>query len=176
MQLLFFALKVDLLPVLDVVESQMEVQYSRTGRYSTSAFVRFLRAADIPGLGSATADSTVACETYLITARGVSVNVRTVESNDGKQVFFVDQLVNPDSITVTPAGSWGNETVLSGRFATASTSAAARHLMNAFGRVVKSKFEKIGPYRVGREALAILDKGGRLTDAVQSPREFDLVR
>ena len=88
----------------------------------------------------------------------------------------MDQLANPDTVTLTPGGVWTQDIVLYGRVATASDSKASQELMRRFACAIKKQFTKIRAFYVGPKARELLDKGKRLTIAAQSPRDFDLVR
>jgi len=91
------------------------------------------------------------------------------------ETFRIDQLLNPDTVVLTPAGVRSEEVVLHGRVATVSNSQPAQRLMRLFSKAFrKHRFEKIRAFWVGPEARALLRAGTRLTISVQSPREFDL--
>jgi hypothetical protein len=45
-----------------------------------------------------------------------------------------------------------------------------------YRNAVRRRFVRVGAYWIGPEAAGLLDAGNRLTAAVQSPREYDLVR
>jgi hypothetical protein len=84
--------------------------------------------------------------------------------------------LNPKTITFTPGGYWGNDILLNGRFATASSDDVSLGLLKRFRSLVRKRFEKIKAFYVGAEAAQLLDGGKRLTIAAQSPEMFDLSR
>ncbi len=174
--ILFFALKEDLLPVLELVDSKGPLKYTPTGNYLKSEIEEGMRVfdtgAEIPSLGKASADSTVGCDTFLVCERATPINLRTAGRN-GERVC-VDQLINPDSVGFTPGGLWNEDVVLYGRIATASESQVSQALMKRFQVAIRKTFARVQYYYVGPKALALLEGGKRLTAAVQSPREFDL--
>jgi hypothetical protein len=86
----------------------------------------------------------------------------------------MDQLLNPDTVRLIPAGLWGEDIVLAGMVDTVSDSPIAQELMKRFNSAFKIQFSKVKGYWVGPEALAFLNAGKRLTIAAQSPPEFDL--
>ena len=173
-QIHFFAIEEDILPVLGAVEQVAPLKYVRTGNLTIPDFDVFTHGADIPNLGRANADSATSCESFLVTGRTVSVNVRPIRAVGGGERYCMDQLINPDTIGFTPAGIWNEEIVLSGRLGTASESAISQELMKRFHSAVRKQFTKIKAFWVGPKALVFLNAGKRLTDAVQCPREFDL--
>src|SRR5262249_22495893 len=130
--------------------------------------------ADLPNLGKATADQWTGCDSYLVCEPETSINLRTFQGYDGRERVCVDQLVNPDSVTLTHGGIWNEDVLLNGCIGTASDSEISQRLMKRFHAAVKRGFSKVRAFYVGPGALALLEKGKRLTGAVQSPRKFDL--
>jgi hypothetical protein len=199
--LLFFAIKDDLLPVLQAFEATKPVKYIRTDTLTTCNYVCFERGAAIPNLGNASNASAIGCESFLVCERGIEINLRRLKPLTnadidrrsiliggqeiavnpqplnpivGLERFAIDQLVNPDTVVFTPGGVWNEEILLHGRIATASESDASQNLMKRFQSALKKHFTKIKAFYVGPGALALLKSGKRLTASEQSPREFDL--
>jgi hypothetical protein len=173
----FFALKEDLLPVIDSVESKVPVKYALTGNFlkrqiPNGIFVVHTGGA-IPDLGRATANQSIACSTYLVTEREAPIDLRHLQAIDGERIC-VDQLVNPDSVTFTPAGIWNEDVVIHGRVATVSDTPIAQALMKRFYNPIRKTFTKLRAFYVGPNALTLLKSGKRFTGALQSPPEFDL--
>jgi hypothetical protein len=174
--ILFFALKEDLLPVLELVESKRALQYTPTGNFLRSEIEKGIRvfatAAVIPDLGKARADSSGTCEGFLVCERETAINLR-IAGKKGERIC-VDQLANPDSVTLNPGGIWNEDVVLEGGITTASDSPISQALMKRFQVAINKTFTKVKGYYVGPKALALLEEGKRLTRAVQSPTESDL--
>lgn len=173
-QLHFFALKADLLPVLEAIDAARQLQYVLTGNFESPELMAVLSDAEIPGLGSADSDAAVSCASYLVCERRQSIEVRRVEGRNGRTRYCVDQLANPDTVTFTPAGLFSDEVVLCGRVATAYQTDRTRALMKLFSAAIKARFSKVNAFQVGPAAMAWLDAGKRLTMARQSPPDFDL--
>ncbi len=169
----FFALEGDLLPVLEAVERDGGLVYVRTG-HNPEGLERFTRGAEIPGLGEADQATGSVCGAFLVVAPGTPVTIRPVKLDAGGTNHLVDQLLNPDSVVITPAGLWRGSVLLPGRVATASRSSSAQLLMRRFRRAFSRHFTKLKAYRMGPLALAMLRSGGRLTHSAQSPPEYDL--
>ncbi|MGC8542068.1 MAG: hypothetical protein ACP5QA_15765 [Phycisphaerae bacterium] len=174
-QIQFFATREDLLLVLGNVERDTALRYVRTGNQLNPHFETFQRGGDIPNLGVADRETGSVCRMFLITGNAVTVGVRTVKGADGIQRYLVDQLLNPDTVTLTPAGMWGEDTLLQGVVGTASDSVGSRELMKAFKSAFGKSFVKVQGRFVGPQAMALLNCGRRLAIAAQSPRDFDLV-
>jgi hypothetical protein len=172
----FFALRGDLLPVLELVESQGPLNYTPIGNFLGSEVEEgirvFVTGAEIPNLGKARADSSVSCEAFLVCKRETAINLRIAGKN-GERIC-VDQLANPDSVTLRPGGVWTVDIVLEGTIGTASDSELSQALMKQFQVAINTTFRKVKGYYVGPKALALLEMGKRLTAAVQSPPEDDL--
>jgi hypothetical protein len=175
--ILFFALKEDLLALLELVDSKGPLKYARVGNFPRREIENgisvFDTGAGIPNLGKATADSSAACESFLVCEREASINLRTLQRGNGERVC-IDQLANPDSVGFTPGGIWNEDVVLHGRIATASESQVSQALMKRFHAAIKRTFSKVKAFYVGPKALALLESGKRLTISAQSSREFDL--
>lgn|SRR5262245_15430405 len=177
-QILFFALKEDLLAMLELVESRGLLKYLRMGNFGSAEITdgvnAFNTGAEIPNLGRATADQSSGCDTFLVCEPESAIHLRRFQAYDGRERVCVDQLVNPDSVTFTPAGVWNEDIVLNGAIGTASDSEISQALMKRFHAAVKKTYSKVRAFYVGPKALALLESGKRLAGAAQSPREFDL--
>ncbi len=171
----FYAVLEDLVALMEIVDGQGQLKYTPMGNFLKSDFddhiSNFNVGVEIPNLGTATADSSAACESLLVSEG--SVNLRQAGIN-GERVC-VDQLINPDSVEFRPGGLWNENVVIQGRIATASQSQISQALMKRFHASMKRCFSKVGSHYVGRKALALLREGKRLTYAVQSPPECDLI-
>lgn len=175
--ILFFATRDDLLALLEQVDSKGSLNYVRMGNFLRNEIeggVNILGAgAEIPNLGKANADSSTACEAFLVCDQETPINLRTVQGDSVERVC-VDQLINPDSVEFRPAGVRSEDVVLHGRVATASESQLSQVLMKRFQASIRKMFSKVKAYYVGPQALKLLESGKRLTISAQSPREFDL--
>jgi hypothetical protein len=166
--------KEDLLQVLEAVESNGNVEYVRTGGQLTAPSLTVVgHGKDIPNLGKATSETGNFCDTFLVCKSELEIVPRSLRVL-GQERFFIDQLYNPNTVTLTPAGMWNPEILLAGRVATASDSQESQKLLKRFHSAFRRRFVKIDAYWVGHRALEVLQSGKRLTDAVQSPSECDL--
>ena len=177
--ILFFALREDLLALLELVEGKGPLKYTLMGNFlrdeMKDGISIYDRGMGIPNLGRASADSSAACEAFLVCERDTPIKPRGVQGNNGERVC-VDQLANPDSVEFQPGGIWNEDVVLHGRIATASESQFSQALMKRFQYAAKKTFTKVKSFYVGPNALVLFELGKRMTIAVQSPREFDLVK
>lgn len=170
----FFAVREDLLLALEAVERDGPLQYVRTGNELSPDFETFLRGADIPNLGVADRETGSVCNSFLVARTTVPIGVRSIKGANGVQRYLMDQLFNLDTVTLTPAGTWGEDIILQGVVGTASDSVASQELMKRFNSAFKKSFTKVQGRFVGAQALALFNAGKRLTIAAQSPPEFNL--
>lgn len=174
MQILFFALTNDLLPVLEAVEREQPVRYTKTGNQLDPVFDSWQSVSETWGLGSTNLESAVGSDRYLVTARSCVPKVRCVPCTDGSNRYCMDQLINPDSVTIAPGGTFGPDTVISGGIGTCSDSEFSRSLFALYRREIRRQYRKVRAYWVGPAAHEIFVRCGRLCSAIQSPREYDL--
>jgi hypothetical protein len=175
MQLHFYATAKDLLPIFELVEAKIPLGYTRTGLFDEDAYMTFGSGAELPTLTKALGvSSAVAGPGYLVTERPSLIHSRGIQQNDGRKKFAIDQLMNPDSIVFQHGGLYSDQILLSGRIATASDTPVATKLQRAFSTALTKKFVRVKAYWVGPDALALLERGARLTIGAASPSEFDL--
>ena len=174
-QIHFFALRDDVLPVLDAAEREIALKYVLMGQFPKMEFETFSSSEQIPHLGQSIAASAASGSSFLVTSQAVPIEVRPIETVSGVR-YCLDQLANPGTVTFSPGGRWGEDVILSGRLATVSDTPLARQLMKIFTGAFRKRFSRIRAFYVGPRAAIFLDAGKRLTAAEQSPREFDLSR
>ena len=173
-QVRFYALRGDIVPVLEAIERDGPLQYVAMDNALRADFATFHRGADIPNLGKADRDSGSACTAFVVTATTAPLTVRRIMGTDGNPRYCMDQLVNPDTVVFRPAGMWSDDILLDGLVGTASSSLIAQGLMKRFNSAINKRFTNVKAYRIGPEALALLKAGKRLTISARSSREFDL--
>jgi hypothetical protein len=170
----FFGLREDLLAVLEDVELKAPLKYVETGNRTASDFRTFTKGSDLPEVGIANSDSSAACRSYLVVRAEQSVNIRTMDGNDGRRRYLVDQLINNDAVTFTPAGLREELVVLAGHVGTAWDTVESKLLMKHFRSAISKRFARVKAFWVGPAARSILTSGGRLTMSVASPPLYDL--
>jgi len=175
----FFALRDDILPILESVESEVALKYVPMGCFFKDDLkgwiIELTSGTQIPNLGRASCKTAGGCDAFLVCARDEAIHLRDVVQAARPRVC-IDQLVNPHTVEFTPAGLVDEATpiILSGRIATASGAPVSQALMKQFHVAINKSFTKVRAFYVGSAALKLWENGARLTDAVQSPREYDL--
>ena len=168
-QLLFFMTRNDLVAFFHAVEPKRALAYFRTGSFSFAPSERFDSGADISGLGEATGDSSISCDSFLVLPRDVELQLRHV----GAQTL-IDQLVNPRSIVITPGGAHPSGALVPGRVATTYDDDPTK-LFALFGSELRRRCRKINAFHLGAEAETLWRAGSRLaTASIASPAEYDL--
>jgi|ERR1700754_4780739 len=165
-QLSFFAMRDDLLPICEGVESREKIGYVEEGYRPKLDFPSFSSAALIPSLSVAKADSAVSTTRYLIldTSQKVGFEVDRIGDRD---LYAVYQGVNPEGIELSPGGVFQDGILLSGRVATMGFTKRSNQLYRLYASRMKKRFTRVGAYYIGVSAYSCLERGWRLTAAVQ---------
>lgn len=170
----FFALPDDLLALFAAAEGRTAVCYTLAGIFDMPDMVAVHAGRELPSLYLPAAGSSIECATYLVTPVDIAVRVRPVPMSAGPTRFAIDQLFNPDSITVSHGGFDTNMTLISGRVATVSDTPRAKTLQSAFTNAIGKLFNRVNAYWVGPKAMEHFQRGGRLTHNASSSPEYDL--
>lgn len=173
-QIRFYAEGGDLDSVLDRVEAQEPIVYVQMGSSAMPMFPVFNSRRLLPDLGTADQPSGATCRAFLVSTERATLQHRVVHAPDMSPRYCMDQLLNPDSVVLRPAGLWEGRIVLSGYIGSATQSDVARRLLRRFSKVFRESFVHIGAYFVGPNAARRLENGGRLAIAAASPSEYDL--
>jgi hypothetical protein len=134
---------------------------------------------DWEALGKNVTGDHVTGYSFLVFRAGSRVSARRVHEGGwtrGKVRYTLDQLQNPESISVRLGGIFDSQKVLvCGHIGTASDSAVSITLYKAFAKAIVKGFQKVRNYHVGPEAIRLMDEGYRMvTVSVGSPPEWDL--
>ncbi len=171
----FFATKNDLLSALCDLEAKRKIKYTRAGRIEGPEFQVWESGANLPGLGRAAGDQAITCDAFLIVDGASVVTVVLQEMLNGDDRYDLEQARNPDSVILNVGGEWVDGSLISGSATTISDSTVSQSLMRTLHSGIKRHFTRIRGFWVGPEALAELRAGKRLTYAVESPPEYDLL-
>jgi hypothetical protein len=170
----FFASADDLLSVFERVESRLSVSFVLARMFETSQFALFHAGAALPSLRLPASRQSSGCPTYLVGLSSTPVNVRSVPQRTGAVRYAIDQLENPDSVTLTHGGFHSPDVMISGRVATISATPTGKKLQAAFSNAIAKQFTRVNAFYVGPEAYELLRQGCRLTFNVDAPPEYDL--
>lgn len=177
----FFALREDMLPVLAKIESKGPLRYALADRFLEPHYPTYSSGTEISNLGIASDASAVGCDRYLVYEPSITLLLRAVTETDRdnrpvRTSYRLDQLHNPDTIVFQPGGVWKSDILLHGSVSTVPwANDAAKKIRARFQYAIRKHFTNIRGYYVAPAAMEMLKAGKRLTIAVQSPRDFDLV-
>lgn len=170
----FFATGSDILTALQFAETGGDFSYTLMGNFTQNSKISYARASDILNLGKADYPGTTGSTTYLITRKNNPCRIRAIDAVDVPKRYLIDQLINPDSVTLTPAGVW-EDCLLGGILATAHDTPESRAIFSIFQSALRRHFKnKVKGASLGAEAMEWLRNGKRLTACINSPVEFNL--
>jgi hypothetical protein len=188
-QVHIFATRADLEPGLRLIESQHHLRY--TARFSyvlgkdrmiivphkTPDFETYDSLLKAERLGINCTGEHHTGDDYLIVEGTADVRLKSAIQRKGGIHYFVDQEFNPKSICFSPGGIYEEHNLICGHIGTASEHPESITLYKAFANAIIKGFKKIGTYKVGPEALRLMDQGIRMvTIGTKSPPEYDLKR
>jgi hypothetical protein len=175
MQRHFFAMADDLIPVFERADKKQPLVYTLAGLFDSPELIHAERGADLPSLRQpAPCKGTVGRPRYLVLPRELSVQIREVPQRAGGIKYAVDQLINPDSITISHGGVPEPSILLNGEVGTCTDSEISVSLYRSFANAIGKHFVQVRAFWVGPEAYRLFKNGWRLTGNVDSPREYDL--
>jgi hypothetical protein len=169
----FFATGDDLKELFQLVETNQHFLYVRGGHVRGAGAEVYKSGMDLPNLGRASSDMTVSCDSYLVARSTTPIVMRNVEATRG-DILTIDQLRNPDTIWISVGGRFSPTVLLAGAVETVSDTPPSRAMMASWRRAMGKLWGKRKAFLVGKEALDVLQAGGRLTMSVPGSREFDL--
>jgi hypothetical protein len=140
-----FALRPDILALLAEIETIHPIKYTLATRYTGLELDEWFAAEQIPNLGTADSEQTSGCQSFLLTYPSIEIRPRRIRQLNGIVRYDVDQLINPDTVVLTPGGRW-KEIVIAGRIATTSNTDVAQSIMSSAVRAVRRRFTKVSAY------------------------------
>jgi hypothetical protein len=169
----FFATRDDAILVSEGYESKIQIEYVLSGRVGDAVSPqRYAKAALLPSLGQADANSAGACSSFLIVPMGAPVTLRFIGGVAPRLV--VDQLMNPASVVICFGGLLGSSVLISGHVGTASNDKAAKKIERAIIGEMRRRWSVIRGDLVGVAAYDMLKRGARLTPAIRANPSIDL--
>jgi hypothetical protein len=165
-QIPFFATTTDLIEVCREIVDELGVKFVECGLFDNPNMVEIF---DPSLLREQTG--------YMVLDAEIILKSRPVEQRKGGVRYAFDPGSNGGHTLIRTGGESNASMLLPGDVALmANAPPDAKRIFSAFDNKLKKSFEKIKTYRVGPEAAALLDKGGRLALAPKSPPEYDLKR
>jgi hypothetical protein len=173
-QLFFFAEIEDLQPILEVVESDENIQYCEAGIFDFFDTHVYYSSNDIPNLGYVDSGDWNHCKFYAVYPKGDTINKRIVPLKKGGVRYAIYQDNNPRTVILKVGGIFKEGVLVGGSIGTISGDPFSLKLFNTYSKLLKRTFTKIGTFYVGSNAKIKLEKGWRLVTNDKSPKEYDL--
>lgn len=171
-----FGTKRDFEPGIARIEEQLELRYVLCTFSEKSEITSYLTLLDYEDLGVNRSGDHLT-PAILIVPRTASVHVETVPQRGGGNRFSISQSGNTGSIVFQPGGIYQENALVAGHISTIHQDTLSTRLFADFSRALLRGFRKVRSYRVGPEALQLLDGGTRLlTINAREPQEYDLKR
>ena len=174
-RIFFFATPTDVVPVLERFEANAPLKFVEIGNLTTPNRAIHLRSSDIPNPGISTHETGHGSKAFMVSHRDLKNHMRAFVGSKGERRWTLDNGDNEETVILTLAGLWETGTLLPGVMDTLHQTPTAQQLMKWFLAALKQEgFTKVDIWWLGKEALKMLRAGGRLTQAEQSPSEFDV--
>lgn len=172
---LFFATKADLLEISQNVEQVSQIKYLKQNSKETED-VRILSSLkDYENLGINSSGEKSA-ETFLVVEKAEPYYIREVQLNKGGMRYFLDQVLNPNSILLRPGGLYKDDFLICGEIGTMGNSIESKKIYNIFLKAIKQQScaNKEGLF-VGQDAMKLYGKRRFIGISIKQPEEYDLL-
>ncbi|MEW6303594.1 MAG: pentapeptide repeat-containing protein [Verrucomicrobiota bacterium] len=166
----FFATKADMIPGLAVAERKLGIHFARQMVYDNKSFDDLHSLLNVPSLGISRTGNQASDDVYLFQATKFPFVGEEFELEGGIGKLHIHPGVNPHTVQFTPGGLFGSSCVVSGHIWLDRSHSQVALLYREFAKYVTMGFRSVQGYRIGKEALAIYEAGGRLvTRSVGDP-------
>jgi hypothetical protein len=156
----FFGTPSDLRGWLEVVESEIEVNYIKMGNFEDPVPVVIPSLARTDNLGIAINGNSSSEPAYLAFPPSLEIHPERYELRKGGVRYSFDQRINPKTIEVQPCGVYQDVAIVVGRIATvAPKDPDSKALLKAYSKRLRSMFTKVDYAYVGDEAMTWLKDG-----------------
>jgi len=173
-QIFFYATHDDLVTVIKEIEKQNKIKYYRAGLLDKKDLTEYSTLLSNE-LGIANSGDNNLCNSYIVLDAIQNLQLREVPQRKGGVKFAVDQMMNKNSIYFRPCGKLQeSQAIVEGKVGTISDDKSSIQLFNCFTKEFKSSFVKIKGILIGKVAYDHYKDGWRLTQNIQSPKEYDL--
>ncbi len=173
-QVLFWGTRSDVAPGLDRIEAKWPLVYCRCGLYTHPDPPVWRTWREIPNFGLPPRGSTRSDTNFLLLPSAHEIKFRFGETNVGNR-WYVDQLLNPRSVTFSPGGASEDGYVFPANPGTCKDEPESVQLYRGLCRELRKGFTKFNGCAVGPEALTLYRSGYRLISMhIHEKPEYDL--
>lgn len=173
-QILFFATKADIEPIVKSIETTFSIKYYEMGMFDIKTDIFLNSIFEIPTFGSPKVGDWNKDLRFMAMPKDISMIIREVPQRSGGIKYAIDPLENHTSICFQFGGMFKDGILLAGNCFTTNPNSFALEIFKDFSTKVKKNFTKIGAFYVGKEAEEKLKIGWRLVTNEKSPKEYDL--
>ena len=170
-RLLYMATTSDVIALMTAIEAQRPLKYTLTGFPDEPVLHQASSFTQIEGFGISKFGNMVQDDSFLISDPNLEIKLKPVPQTKGGIKYSISTPLNPKTLRLKPGGTFQGNIVISGELLKYSDEPEAKEMFRVFQREVKRQFTKRGsyPYWLGKEAVAMLAAGNRLTADVESP-------
>lgn len=172
--IIFFADSNDFKKIALDVEARQRIHYFEAGSFDIEEVSHYATLLDVPELGISKSGISGLNRYYLVLPQDIKLNVRTVQQNAGGVRYFVDQLVNPNSVIIRVGGIWNDSAIIASSLDTIAKEVDALSIFKEFSSSIR-KFKKINSFPVGPNAILKSKDRFRFTDDIRNPISQDLL-
>lgn len=171
----FFATLIDIVPVLEDVEAQINLKYIEAGTFADNERPVFSSFRELPELGYSVSGDNMLNSRYLVFRSDSEILVAPIKQRNGTTSYSVDGWTNLDTIVFVPGGLHkASGGVIEGRITLNSGTEVSVELFVLFLKALRRRFRSVRGNFVGDEAYSILESGGRLTQRIRASTGYDL--
>ena len=168
----FFTTPDELIVVLQEYEDGNPIKYYPCG--IVDSLEDYASAADIPDFGKPENESSIGSGSFLIAPAANAPRLRSIQTITNQINHHLDQLVNEESVVITPGGFWKPDVLLGGHLGTANATDFSKDQIRRFRTALRRRCTKHTVYWIGSGAAKAYANNVRLTQSEQSPTKFDL--
>lgn len=152
-RILYYAAPEDLIAVLKLIDSGMELMYYQYGNFKESEFQNAYKLTSLleyPQIGfSHTGDYKQ--EMFMVKPRSQPLKLKYLDAADGKRI--VVSVKNEPFIMWSLGGLWKENMIIMGQLAAAKTDEQSKKIFSRIKHIFAKQFKKIGTYYIGPEAF-----------------------
>jgi hypothetical protein len=171
----FFLCAESIVELFSDCETQAGVMYTCAGVFDTASVPQYRSIRSIPELGRSSGSQNLD-QHFLVSSPDRSIARRTIHLGDGGIRTAIDEMANPDAVTVCFGGAFSPDVLICGSAASTSDGPFSRALL----RSIRARLRKIAQrhektvFWLDEYARRRLCEGARLAGDVDSPPLYDL--
>ena len=174
-RIFFYATPDDIAPALSSYEANAPLKFVQMGNLTTPNRAIYLRSSEIPHLGVSSHETGAASEAYMVSHRDTKNHMHSFVGCSGEKRWVLENSDNEETTIITPAGFWNGILVQGVMYTFHIKNLVAQQLMKWLLSAFRTNgFSKVNGAWVGPNAMTMLMAGNRLSQAEQSPPEYDL--